>query len=77
MFLLNHILQEGDEVALFMPTNLHHFIGHYPGFHQIVIEFVEISFIEVPDMMDDTRRFLQSLGLPGGDAYDLDRKSVV
>jgi len=36
-----------------------------------VIEFVEISFIEVPDMMDDTRRFLQSLGLPGGDAYDL------
>ena len=29
MFLLNHILQEGDEVALFMPTNLHHFIGHY------------------------------------------------
>jgi hypothetical protein len=30
MFLLNHILQEGDEVAPFMPTNLHHFIGHYP-----------------------------------------------
>jgi len=29
MFLNNHILQEGDEVALFVPSNLHHFIGHY------------------------------------------------
>jgi predicted HTH transcriptional regulator len=29
MFLINHILQEGDEVALFVPSNLHHFIGHY------------------------------------------------
>jgi hypothetical protein len=30
MFFINHILQEGNEVALFVPSNLHHFIGHYP-----------------------------------------------
>jgi len=29
MFFINHILLEGDEVALFVPSNLHHFIGHY------------------------------------------------